>query len=102
MNEGDAEHALALYKAIRLIDGRLVHLAGVHKFIAKLDIWATVSTGNYPIEVEIPRESPFIPNIRAAVEGQLLHERGMRAAGLVRLGFEVPPCRYGPTGADDG
>lgn len=95
MNQKDAEHATELYKAIRQIDGRLEHIGGSHRFIVKVDVWATVSTGNYPIEIEIQRESPFAPMVRGAIEGQLLHERDLRASGLERLGFEVPARSVG-------
>lgn len=90
MNHADAKHADELYKAISVIDRRLEHLVAHHRFIAKVDTWASVPTGNYSIELEIPRGSPFQPMIRAALEGQLLHEREMRASGLRKLGFDVP------------
>lgn len=90
MNEKDATHISDLYKAIRSIDGRLEHLRNPHRFVAKLDTWATVSTGNYPIEIEVREDSPFYPAIRGALEGELLRERELRAEGLRRLNFDVP------------
>lgn len=90
MNQQDAEHAIELYKSIRHIDVQLEHLTTPHRFVAKIDAWASVSTGNYPIELEVPRRSPFYPMIRSALEGQLLHEREIRAGGLRKIGFDVP------------
>lgn len=91
MNEQDAKHVSELYMAIRGIDGRLEHVRNPHRFVVKLDTWATCNTGNYPIELEVKPDSPFYPAIRDALEGQLLHERELRAGGLRRLGFDVPP-----------
>lgn len=42
----DAEHASELYGLIRQIDTRLEHVRNAHRFIAHIDVWATVSTGN--------------------------------------------------------
>lgn len=91
MNEKDAAHIADLYKAIRVIDHKLGHLRNPHRVVARFDTWGTVSSGSYPVEIEVWEDSPFYPAIKAALEGELLRERELRSEGLRRLNFDVPP-----------
>lgn len=95
MNRKDAEHAIGLYESIAQIDRHLNHIysqSDNHRLDVKVGLWASVATGNYPIEMEVRASSPFAPAMRAAIEGQLLHEREIRAGGLRKISFDVPPA----------
>ena len=90
MNRENAKHAVELYDAIAKIDRQLDRVYVSHRLEVKAGVWASGATGNYPIELDVPGRSPFAPMMRAAIEGQLLHEREIRAGGLRKIGFEVP------------
>jgi hypothetical protein len=90
MNEADCKRALDLYKEVAHIDRQIARLRACHTIDVKAGVWASVATGNYPIETTVSATSPFAPMMRKAIEGQLLHERNLSASELARLGCEIP------------
>ena len=97
MDHSTAKQATDLYAKLRSIDGLLEHCYHRHRQIIKVGVWASVASGNYAVEVEIPTKSPFAPIVQAAVEGQLLRDRERAAEELERLGFEAPEIPdFGP------
>jgi hypothetical protein len=91
MNERDAQCATNLYHQIGGLDRTIAHVearSDTHKI--EVHVWACVSTGNYPLKIELRDDLAACRDLQQILKDSLLRRRQALVQDLVLLGFDPP------------
>lgn len=91
ITEAEMERAVELRKTIRSLDFWLLHLECAHTI--KVEVWASVDTGNFPVTIKAAESADTIRDLMIAEITALMRRR---CDELKAIGFEAPQPRSRP------